>query len=216
MFAQQRGRAAHIPPRLFELVGRAQMGQGPGLGVGHVNKKITGFELLLLGHGFHGQDGGKTDPALLAGLEEVLDCPVLHPLVEIGLEHIPVLGADKGVFEYLPTCPLGISHEIDQALPLILLHRHHKNQAVLTLIHAPGIDQALAQPRRHLPHIGVVDKVLFQEGRNKLLNRQIDMLTLAGFVGFAIRGQAGHSRRQPTLKIGLVAGSLERRQVRPL
>ena len=210
MLAQQGSRAANVPPRFFELVGRAQMGQCPGLGVGHVNKKIAGFELFLLGHGFHGQYRGKTDPTLLAGLEEVLDCPALHPLVEIGLEHVPVLGANKGVFEYFPTRPLWIPHEINQALPLVLLHRHHKDQAVLTLIHAPGIDQAAAQPRRHLTHIGVVDKVLFQEGGDKLLNRKIDMLTLAGFVGFAIGGQARHSRSQPTLKVGLMAGRFER------
>ena len=210
MLAQQGGRAANGPPGLFELVGWAQMGQCPGLRVGHVNKKIAGFELFLLGHGFHGQYGGKTNPALLAGLEEVLDCPALHPFVEIGLEHVPVLGTDKGVFEYFPTRPLGIPHEINQALPLILLHRYHKDQAVLTLIHAPGIEQASTQPGCHLPHIGVVDKVLFQEGRHKLLNRKIDMLTLAGFVGFAIRGQAGHGRSQPALKVGLVAGRFER------
>lgn len=86
------------------------MGERASLRMGHLDKEVPGAQLLLLRQLGHREHRRETDSPFLSGAPEIFDFPSLYPLLQIGLEDVPVLGPNEWIFKNLPTGPLWVAH----------------------------------------------------------------------------------------------------------
>ena len=80
MFAKERGRAPHTPPRLVQLVGCTKVGQCPRAWMRNVDKESSSLQLFLSGEIGHGTDRGNADALGLGGVKQVRHFPAFDPL----------------------------------------------------------------------------------------------------------------------------------------
>src|SRR5260370_4341213 len=71
------------------------------------------------------------------------------PFLEKNPERLPVLSALEPVGENLLARPLGITHHVDEVLPLMLLDATQEDPAVLALHRFHWLNRLAPQPRRH-------------------------------------------------------------------
>src|SRR5207245_8060813 len=93
------------------------------------------------------RDRGKRDSVALSLLEDLLYRLLAAPLLEENLERVEVRAAREAIGEELDRRPLGVAHDVDQALPLVLLDAAEEDPPVAALHEAERLDRLGAQAR---------------------------------------------------------------------
>ncbi|MEZ5261806.1 MAG: hypothetical protein R2755_08515 [Acidimicrobiales bacterium] len=86
----------------------------------------------------HREHRGEGDAPALALVPQVLDGVLLGEGLHQAEQRVGHLVAGGGGGEQLGVGPLGVAHELDQPLPLVLLHAHQEHQPVAPE-DAPGL-----------------------------------------------------------------------------
>jgi hypothetical protein len=102
-------------------------------------------EMVAFVHLPHRVDRSEGDPRLLRRLVQVGDLPPGYPLAHQRLQRVHVLCARDAILEDILAGPLGIAHQLDQALPLMLFDREDEDLAVLAVGEEPRAERARAQ-----------------------------------------------------------------------
>src|SRR2546428_6740329 len=211
MLAEARRGRAQRPRRGGELVGRARHGERAGHGMLDGGEEAACLQVRRGEQVAHGRDRGERDAAALGRLVELLYRLLAAPLLEENLERVEVRAAREAVGEELDRRPLGVAHDVDQALPLVLLDAAEEDPPVAALHEAERLNRLGAQPRGDETAVGPELEGELEDGRQALLRRYLHVLA-------ASRRQAGEEgaeradgRVQPGLEAGLIAERLERR-----
>src|SRR5208282_6135332 len=109
--------------------------------------------------------------------------------------------------------PFGISHQVDERAPLMLLDAADVDVAVLAFEDLDRLKRPLAQPRADHFDIGPVLERHFQLGGDGLLHRYFDMLAVVVAEPREHRAHRGGGGMSTALIEGLIAESLERRKI---
>ena len=87
-------------------------------------------EMIILIELCKRHDRRHTDSALLGFMVEVHDVPVPNKGLEVRIQQLYILSSCARCLKPLIGCPLGIAHELDQSLPLILFNANKKDLSV--------------------------------------------------------------------------------------
>ncbi len=169
--------------------------------------------LRLRGQPFHREDRRDADPPLLPFVEELVDLPAGDPLLQEDAQGVRVVESVLHAVEELEGRPLGVPHQLDEPLPLVLFGRDDEDETVAARIDAPGIEPAGAEAAGEHTGIGPVDERRLDERRHVGLLGQVHVLALAGALGAVEGGERSRAGRHAGLEVRLVAEGLERRQV---
>ena len=134
---------------------------------------------------------------------------LLEPLIQIHFKHVLVLGPLYPALKDLPAPPLGIPHEVNQAFPLVFFRNDQEDQAVLTLINTPRVQQPFAQARGDPLAIRIMDEALFHKRGHIGLSAEINMFSTPGFQRPIIGAKRCDRGGQPALESRLMAIRLE-------
>src|SRR5437870_10966322 len=93
----------------------------------------------------HRRDRRERDATALRRLVELRDGLLATPLLEEHLQGVEVGAARQTVREQLEARPLGVAHDLDEALPLVLLDGAQEDPAVAALHEAERLDRLLAE-----------------------------------------------------------------------
>ena len=168
--------------------------------------------LLQVGHA---EDGRKADPPRLALVPQPLDGVLLGPLLDEEAQHVGVLVAGLRRGEDLLRGPLGGAHQLDEALPLVLLDGDQEDEAVAAAEDLPGVERAHAEAVGVPPGIGPGDERRLQHGGDVRLAGQVDAFALPGGAGPVVGGERRRRAGDAGLQLGLVAERPQRRQLGP-
>ena len=156
----------------------------------------------------------EADPVLLCRVVKLPGIPLADEFLHELVHQILVLGSARPIGEHLEFRPFRAAHELDEALPLILLDADEEDRRVLRLEDAPRDQPARVVARQHRIVVGVARNAVFEDRRNVVLLGEVDVIPDPGPIRFPRHrqdgggaGGAGHQRT-------LVAEHLERRQAR--
>src|SRR5262249_37572173 len=153
----------------------------------------------------HGRHRRERHAAALRRLVELLDRLLAAPLLEEDLERVEVGAAREPVLEQLHRRPLRIPHDLDEVSPLMLFDAAQEDPAVLALHEAEGLDRLGPQARRDQAAVWPEAEGELEDGGQRLLHRDLDVLPLAGCRAREECGERGDGGVQTGLESGLLS-----------
>ena len=162
----------------------------------------------------HGGDGRERDATALRRRVEFLDRLIAAPLLEKDLQGVEVGPARQAAGEQLETRPLGVAHEVDEALPLVLLDGAEEDPTVAALHEAERLDRLLPEPRGDEARVGPELEGQLEDGGDAFLGRHLDVLAPPGRESGEQRAERADGGGEGRLEAGLVTEGLEGRQIR--
>src|SRR2546428_5778489 len=157
----------------------------------------------------HGRDGRERDATALRGCVERPHGLLAAPLLEEDLQGVEVGAGRETVPEQLETRPFGVAHDLDEALPLVLLDGAEEDPAVAALHEAERLDGLLAEPRGDEARVGPVLEGQLEDGGDAFLGRYLDVLAAAGGEARKQRAERADGSGERRLEAGLVTEGLE-------
>ena len=165
MLPQQRCGPADFPGRLGKFIERARILQRASCWVVDGGEEAARFQVRIVEQVPHGRDRRNWHPARLRFVVQCVDRLIFHPVLQQGVQHIPVRPAAQAVSENHLTRPLWVAHDLHKPLPLMFFHAAQKNPAVLAFEKLKRLDRLLSKTRGNQIHVG-------KKLKSQLQNRQ--------------------------------------------